>query len=313
MTLLWLQCKPMSVPSRTAVTRRPSTVSPDMEVIDNKKGLREQLREWRAADEHVVLVPTMGNLHSGHTSLVELAREYGERVVVTIFVNPTQFGEGEDFEDYPRTLERDTRRLQKIGADILFAPTVETVYPFGLEDATTISVPHLTENFCGSFRPGHFDGVTTVVARLFALVQPDTAVFGQKDFQQQLVIRRMVDDLNLPISIVTAPTVREDDGLAMSSRNSYLTDEERAIAPTLYDALSSAGRELQGGKRNFQELQIATSDALRAAGMDPEYVAIRRAQDLAPPDRNRNCDEIVILAAAQLGRTRLIDNIVVTV
>lgn len=284
-----------------------------MEVLDNKQELQGRLREWRAADEHVVLVPTMGNLHPGHTSLVELARDYGERVVVTVFVNPTQFGEGEDFEGYPRTLERDTRCLKKIGADILFAPTVATVYPFGLDGATTISVPHLTENFCGSFRPGHFDGVTTVVARLFALVQPETAVFGQKDFQQQLIIRRMVSDLSWPIKIVAAPTIREDDGLAMSSRNSYLTDDERAIAPALHDALMSAGSKLQNGERNFEELQTAMSDVLRAAGFEPEYVAIRRALDLAPPDRDRKSDDIVILVAAKLGAARLIDNIVVSI
>ena len=302
----------MLVRLRTAVILPRNTVFPDMQLIETKRELQHLLREWRTDAERIALVPTMGNLHAGHTSLVDAARKHAERVVVTVFVNPTQFEEDEDFESYPRSLDHDTRRLKKPRADILFAPSVDTVYPFGVDQATLVIVPQLTENFCGSFRPGHFDGVTTVVARLFALVQPDIAVFGQKDFQQQLVIRRMVDDLNLPISIVTAPTIREDDGLAMSSRNSYLTDEERAIAPVLHGALSSTADELQSGQRNFEELQTATSDALRAAGLNPEYVAIRRALDLSPPHQDLNRQELVILAAAHLGRARLIDNIVVT-
>lgn len=282
-----------------------------MIIIESKGELREQLIEWRHDSEHVAVVPTMGNLHAGHISLVEIAREHAERVVVTVFVNPTQFGEGEDFEDYPRTFERDSRRLKTVAADVLFAPSVETMYPFGLENATRVVVPGLTENFCGSFRPGHFDGVTTVVARLFSIVQPDVAVFGQKDFQQQLVIRRMVDDLNLPIRIVTAPTVREDDGLAMSSRNAYLSDEQRRVAPALYRTLSTIGEELQSGKRNYAELEQRAMRALDDAGFAPEYVAVRRAMDLSEPDRD--CDELVIIAAAQLGKARLIDNIVVTI
>ena len=284
-----------------------------MHLIESKKELQDQVHEWRAAGEQIALVPTMGNLHAGHASLVDLARLHAKHVVVTVFVNPTQFGEDEDFDSYPRTLEWDTQRLKKLGADILFAPTVETVYPFGVDQATRITVPHLTENFCGSFRTGHFDGVTTVVARLFALVQPNLAVFGQKDYQQQLVIRRMVDDLSLPIRILTAPTIREDDGLAMSSRNSYLTDGERAIAPALHSALLSADGKLQSGERDIEKLQATTSDVLRAAGFDPEYVAIRRAMDLASPVRIQRNEELVILAAARLGRARLIDNIVVTI
>jgi len=204
-----------------------------MKTIADKHELREQLADWRSEGEHIAIVPTMGNLHAGHIALVEAARKQAERVVVTVFVNPTQFGEGEDFDSYPRTIEKDARRLRKASADVLFVPGVETVYPFGIENATRITVPGLTEQLCGSFRPGHFDGVTTVVARLFALVQPDVAVFGQKDFQQQLVIRRMVDDLNLHIKMVTVPTVREPDGLAKSSRNAYLDENERRAAPAL--------------------------------------------------------------------------------
>lgn len=282
-----------------------------MQVISSKEELQELLKGWRHHDEHVALVPTMGNLHSGHTTLVELARENAERVVVSVYVNPTQFGEGEDFEDYPRTLERDTRRLKQVKADVLFVPADETVYPFGHDCATVVSVPGLTENFCGASRPGHFDGVTTVVARLFALVQPDVAVFGQKDYQQQLVIRYMTEDLGLPIRIITAETARDDDGLAMSSRNQYLNDEERAIAPQLYNALSDIGSALQSGKRNYEELEKTAIERLETAGFGIDYVAVRRAQNLASPDRD--CDELVVLAAVHLGKARLIDNIVVTI
>jgi pantoate--beta-alanine ligase len=253
----------------------------------------------------------MGNLHEGHLSLVELARQHAERVVVSVFVNPTQFGEGEDFDEYPRTLKRDTQRLKKLDADVLFTPDVGTVYPFGIDKATVVSVPGLTRNFCGASRPGHFDGVTTVVARLFALVQPDVAVFGQKDYQQQLVIRHMTADLSLPIRIITAPTVREADGLAMSSRNQYLSDAERAAAPQLHASLEAIGAELQDGKRDFGELENRARAQLETEGFVPDYVAIRRAANLEPPDRD--CDEIVVLAAAQLGKARLIDNIIVTI
>jgi len=282
-----------------------------MIVVHTKQALDEQLAEWRQQDDHVALVATMGNLHAGHLSLVELAREHAERVVVSIFVNPTQFGDDEDFEDYPRTLERDTRRLKTSAADLIFAPGVETMYPFGLKDATTVCVPRITENFCGASRPGHFDGVTSVVARLFALVQPDLAVFGQKDYQQQLVIRHMSQDLNLPVSIITGETVREEDGLAMSSRNQYLTDDERANAPALYQVLSGVANELQNGRRDYEELETESIAKLSDAGFDVDYFSIRRAQNLEFPDRD--CDELVVLAAAHLGDARLIDNTVITI
>ena len=282
-----------------------------MLVVNTKQEIAEQVAEWRHHDDHVALVPTMGNLHAGHLALVELAREHAERVVVSIFVNPTQFGEGEDFEAYPRTLERDKRHLKKTSADLIFAPSIETVYPFGLEMATKVSVPGLTQNFCGAARPGHFDGVTTVVARLFAMVQPDVAVFGQKDYQQQLVLRHMATDMSLPISIITGNTVRDDDGLALSSRNSYLSDEERANAPLLYEALTSVSSELQNGRRNFEELEASAIARLSDSGFDVDYLSIRRAQNLEVPDRD--CDDLVILVAAKLGGTRLIDNVVVTI
>ena len=282
-----------------------------MQLIKTKTELREHLNAWRHDGKHVAIVPTMGNLHEGHISLVEMACELAEHVVVTVFVNPTQFGEGEDFDDYPRSLQHDMQQLDKYPAGLLFAPDVDTMYPFGLENATLVSVPGLTEKFCGSFRPGHFDGVTTVVARLFALVQPDIAIFGQKDFQQQLVIRRMVEDLNLPIKVATGATVREQDGLAMSSRNAYLDDARRKTAPLLYRTLQETSRQLHGGSVAYDELEKHAFNILADAGFRPEYVAVRRAIDLGDP--NRDCGELVVLAAAHLGNVRLIDNIVVEI
>ena len=282
-----------------------------MIVVHKKQELAEHIAEWRLHDEHVALVPTMGNLHAGHVALVDLAREHAERVVVSIFVNPTQFGEGEDFEEYPRTLERDKLRLKKTGADLIFAPNLETVYPFGLERATIVSVPGVTEHFCGASRPGHFDGVTTVVGRLFSLVLPDVAIFGQKDYQQQLIIRHMTEDMNLPIGIITGETVRADDGLALSSRNSYLSEDERAVAPVLYKTLRATAQDLQNGRRNFEELEADALKQLQDAGFEVDYYSIRRALNLEVP--NRDCDDLVVLAAARLGATRLIDNVVVTI
>jgi pantoate--beta-alanine ligase len=280
-------------------------------VIGNSDALRETLDEWRHNGDHIALVPTMGNLHDGHLSLVSLAREHAERVVVSIFVNPTQFAEGEDFDQYPRTIERDTRRLKKLQVDVVFAPDIETMYPFGIDNATSVTVPVLTADFCGAFRPGHFDGVTSVVSRLFSIVQPDVAIFGQKDYQQQLVIRRLVEDLRLPVQIVSGPTIREADGLALSSRNQYLSEDERALAPTLYSVLEGVGKNLEDGKRDYAALEQTALDALTDAGFDPEYIGIRRAENLGPPDRDD--DEIVVLAAARLGTARLIDNIIVAI
>lgn len=282
-----------------------------METVHTKDELAERIAEWRLNGDHIALVPTMGNIHAGHVALVDLAREHAERVVVSIFVNPTQFAEGEDFDTYPRTLERDKRHLKKSAADLIFAPEVDTVYPFGIDKATVIAVPGLTEEFCGARRPGHFDGVTSVVARLFAIVKPDVAIFGQKDFQQQLVIRHMTTDLSIPVQIITGETVRAEDGLALSSRNSYLSDEERVRAPALHETLESVGEELQSGKRDYKALETAAIERLNGAGFIAEYVAIRRAENLEVPDRD--CDELVVLAAARLGPARLIDNIVVTI
>jgi pantoate--beta-alanine ligase len=282
-------------------------------VLVEKSGeaLRERVLEWRRKGNHIALVPTMGNLHDGHLSLIDLAREHAERVVVSVFVNPTQFEAGGDFEKYPRTLATDKRKLTRAKADLLFVPDVETMYPFGTAGATTVSVPRLRDDLCGAFRPGHFDGVTSVVSRLFGLVLPDVAVFGQKDYQQQLVIRLMVEDLHWPVEIVSAATVREADGLAYSSRNQYLTDDERRVAPTLYEVLQKLGRDLQAGKRAFEELEGQAMASLAEKGFSPEYVAIRRAVNLQAPDRDT--DQLVILAAARLGAARLIDNLVLDI
>jgi pantoate--beta-alanine ligase len=273
--------------------------------------LRERVREWRQKGDHIALVPTMGNLHDGHLSLIDLARQHAERVVVSVFVNPTQFEPGGDFEKYPRTLAIDKRKLKRAKADLLFVPDLDTMYPFGTADATVVSVPKLRNDLCGAFRPGHFDGVTSVVSRLFGLVLPDVAVFGQKDYQQQLVIRRMVEDLHWPVKIVSGTTVREADGLAYSSRNQYLSDDERRIAPALYEVLRKLGRELQAGKREFGELESQATAALVEKGFSPDYVAIRRAANLEAPDRDT--DELVILAAARLGGARVIDNLVIDI
>lgn len=282
-----------------------------MDIIRNKEELRERVLDWRRSGDHIAIVPTMGNLHAGHISLVDIARHHAERVVVTVYVNPTQFGEDEDFDTYPRTIEKDTRRLKQVAADVLFVPADDDVYPFGIEDATKVIVPGLTDHLCGSHRPGHFDGVTTVVARLFALVQPDTAVFGQKDYQQQLVIRRMVEDLNLPLTVVMAPTVREEDGLAMSSRNAYLSDVERGMAPKLFEILEGVAAEIDAGNREYAALEESATDLLREAAFVPEYVAIRCADDLAQPEKSSK--DLVVLAAARLGKARLIDNILVSI
>lgn len=273
--------------------------------------LRERLHEWRRKGDHVALVPTMGNLHEGHLSLVSLAREHAERIVVSVFVNPTQFEPGADFENYPRTIATDKRKLKRANADLLFVPEVETMYPFGIEGATLVSVPRYRDELCGAFRPGHFDGVTSVVSRLFGLVSPDVAVFGQKDYQQQLVIRRMVEDLHWPIKIVTGETVREESGLACSSRNQYLSAQEREVAPALYSVLQQVAHDLQSGGRDFPGLEGRAMEALSRHGFAPEYVSIRRAVNLEPPDRDT--DALVVLAAARLGNARLIDNLVVEV
>lgn len=282
-----------------------------MEVIEDKETLREQLQEWRHDGEHIALVPTMGNLHDGHLSLIEIAREHAERVVVSVFTNPTRLSEGEQPEDYSRTLEVDKRKVKRAKGDLMFVPSVETIYPFGTQAAASVTLPVLTAEFCGEARPGHFDGVTSVVSRLFALIQPDIAVFGEKDYQQLAIIKRLVADMSMPIEVIGGPTLREEDGLAMSSRNQNLDEGQRAIAPRLYEVLTEVANILENGSEDYEWLENDASEKLAQAGFDPEYVSIRRAESLDAPDRDT--DELVVLGAAKLGSERLIDNVLVHV
>src|SRR6202000_588207 len=253
-----------------------------MQTVQDAAALRAAVRGWRNQGQTVGLVPTMGNLHAGHYSLIKLARARADRVVASVFVNPTQFGPNEDFERYPRTLTQDQAGLAEADCDVLFAPEVATMYPFGPANSVSLHVPQLTETLEGAHRPGHFDGVATVVCKLFNLVQPDLAVFGQKDFQQLKVIERMVRDLSLPVKVMAAPTLRDDDGLAMSSRNQYLTAQERSRAPQIYSTPQQT-RELFRQGHSWQALEQAAKARLERAGFVPDYVAIRRAEDLAEP------------------------------
>lgn len=271
--------------------------------------LRALVNAWRRGG-NVAFVPTMGNLHEGHLSLVREARALADRVVVSIFVNPLQFGAGEDFESYPRTFERDSEMLEDEGTDLLFAPSIGVMYPKPPEDQTRVEVPGISNLLCGACRPGHFVGVSTVVCKLFNMVQPDVALFGKKDFQQLMVIRRMVEDLAMPVRVVGVETMREADGLAMSSRNGYLTPEERATAPVLNRVLSGLAQKLREGSDDFAGLQAQTARELDGSGFKTDYVAIRRAGDLSEPAAGER--ELVVLAAANLGRARLIDNIEVS-
>ena len=277
-----------------------------MQTVHTIAELRAQVMAWKRAGEQVALVPTMGNLHRGHIHLVERARELAPRTVASIFVNPMQFGPSEDFAAYPRTLDADSRQLETAGLDLLFAPSVAEVYPRPLEQMTQVTVPELPTVLCGASRPTHFSGVTTVVSKLFNMVQPDIAVFGEKDWQQLVIIRRMATDLDMPVAIVGVPTVREPDGLALSSRNGYLSAEERAIAPTLYATLRATAERLRAGERDFAALEAEAKAQLASAGFRPDYFEIRRPDDLQRP--NLEDAELRIFVAAWLGRARLIDN-----
>jgi len=284
-----------------------------MKIISTTAELHETVLQWRDAGERIALVPTMGNLHEGHLRLIDEAHARAERIVVSIFVNPMQFSDASagtgDFKNYPRTLETDREKLSSMATDIdvLFTPSVEEVYPAGIENETRIVVPELSSILCGEFRPGHFVGVATIVAKLFNMVQPDVAVFGEKDYQQLLVIRRFVSDLCFPIEIVSVPTVREGDRLAMSSRNSYLSKEERLEAATLNQQLVEAKHSIENGSSDFSLIERQAIKQLKAAGFRPEYFSVRNADDLQQPKPENKA--LVILAAAWLGEARLIDNI----
>ena len=265
------------------------------------------LRNYRQHGKTIGLVPTMGNLHEGHISLVRKASEAADIVVTSIFVNPMQFGANEDLDKYPRTLQEDQDKLAEAGNTLVFAPPVEEVYPEGMARQTKVLVPEVSEGHCGASRPGHFEGVATVVAMLFNMVQPDVAVFGEKDFQQLAVIKKMVRDLMIPVNVVGAPTVREEDGLAKSSRNGYLSEEERATAPIVFQTLNRVAEQLQQGRSDFQALEQEAQNVLEEAGLRPDYFNIVSSQTLKPAtDEDR---ELTLLVAAFLGTTRLIDNL----
>lgn len=278
-----------------------------MQIIKNTQDLRGLVSGWRRENLSIGFVPTMGNLHAGHLQLVDESMARTDRTIASIFVNPMQFGETEDFGTYPKTFDEDCASLTKKNVAILFAPELEEVYPNELDQVTKIDMPGLSEIVEGSFRPGHFTGVATVVAKLLNMVQPDIALFGEKDFQQLLVVRQMVADLNIPVQIIGIPTVREADGLAMSSRNVYLTDTERQIAPETYRALQHVQEKINQGRRDFQELERQAIKHLNQKGFSTDYLTIRRASDLSSPSPNDQC--LVILVAAWLGKARLIDNL----
>ena len=267
--------------------------------------LRAEIWRWRLAGESIAFVPTMGNLHAGHLQLVKAAKQQADRVVVSIFVNPTQFNEQADFTNYPRTEPADRDQLQSAGIDMLYMPERETMYP--AEMLTKVSVTQVSEKHCGAARPGHFDGVATVVCKLFNMVQPDKAFFGEKDFQQLLVIRTMVADLNVPVEIIAVPTQRETDGLAMSSRNTHLSKIQRQQAGQLYQALCQARQAVLEQQTSFAEIEKTSLQVLSDQGFKPDYFAICRQRDLQAAASGDK--QLIILTAARLGNTRLIDNI----
>lgn len=271
------------------------------------EALRARIGEWKRAGLRVGFVPTMGNLHAGHHSLVKLARESADRIVASVFVNPTQFGPSEDFARYPRTPDADAAGLEASGCDALWLPSVDTMYPYGADNAVRMRVPGVTDTLEGAHRPGHFDGVATVVARLFNQVQPDVAVFGRKDYQQLAVIRYMVRDLAFPIELIAAETMREADGLAMSSRNQYLSAEERPVAAQIRRTLLAMRDGLQSGKSRAEVERNAASH-LRDAGFEVDY-AVVRTPELIEPEEASSREPWVALIAAKLGKTRLIDNL----
>ena len=278
-----------------------------LQVLETLPELRTQRAAWRSAGERLALVPTMGNLHAGHLGLVTQAKAHADRVLVTLFVNPSQFGPGEDFERYPRTLEADLEALARVGCDAVFVPAVGTIYPEGLPPRTRVCPGPLAEQLCGADRPGHFEGVATVVLRLFNMAEPELALFGQKDYQQLMIIRQLVEDLALPIEIVGAPIARAEDGLALSSRNGYLSEAQRALAPALHRVLRALA---EGPEGPWLERCKGAREVLEAAGFVVDYLTVRRQADLAPPEADDSA--LIALVAAKLGSTRLIDNLCFT-
>lgn len=273
--------------------------------VTKKEALRSTVRDWHQQGQKVALVPTMGNLHEGHLQLVKQAQQLADKVIVSIFVNPTQFVAGEDFETYPRTIEDDFANLEAMDTDLTFFPDIDEVYTDGLEADTQLVAPELGDIFCGAFRPGHFIGVATVVNKLLKMVQPDIAIFGNKDYQQLLVIKKLVADLNLPVEIIGAEIVRETSGLALSSRNRYLSQQEKEIAANLYQTLSGIAEAIKAGNNDYQTLEADAIEYLDNKGFKTEYLSVRNAENLTEPTER----DLVVLAAVWLGKARLIDNI----
>ena len=278
-----------------------------MKILNSIAALRAQISAWRQNGERIAFVPTMGNLHNGHLKLVDVAKSRADRVIVSIFVNPMQFGKNEDLDSYPRTLEADCAGLTAHGADAVFTPTPDMMYPRGLDVQTFVEVPLLGDLHCGASRAGHFRGVSTIVCKLFNLVQPDIACFGQKDYQQLAIIRQMVTDLSLPIEIIGVATERAANGLALSSRNGYLTPEQLATAPKLYQLLQQLRAQILAGNHDYRSLELQTKQQLSDAGFTPDYIDISDQTDLTLATEAEQAK--VILAAAWLGTTRLIDNL----
>ena len=282
-----------------------------METVFDLAGLHRVVLQWKKEGARVAFVPTMGNLHAGHFSLLERANELADKTIVSIFVNPIQFGKGEDYDSYPSTLEKDKQGLADNNLDLLFAPDLKQLYPGGVDSDTRVVVPELSNILCGRFRPGHFSGVATVVAKLLVNTSADVALFGEKDYQQLLVIKRMVRDLCIPIEIVGMPTFREADGLAMSSRNAYLSAKERQKAPVIHSTLQAAASHLRRAPEEIAAIEAEGMLALENAGLKPEYFSVRRTEDLAEPSAEDV--RLSILTAAWLGTARLIDNVKVLI
>ena len=278
-----------------------------MKVIRSIQAVREVLSKPREEGHDITFVPTMGNLHEGHLKLVRQAKGLGTCSIISIFVNPLQFGVDEDLDRYPRTFSEDEQTLAEEGADYLFVPDADEMYPGRSHPQTLIVVPELSQILCGKDRPTHFHGVTTVVMKLINIVQPHIVVFGEKDYQQLTLIRTMVADLNIPISVVSGAIVREPDGLAISSRNRYLTDEERSRAPALYETLCWVKSRVESGDNNYEAIEKQATEQLARHEFKPDYVSIRASNTLLPPDARTK--DLIVLAAAHLGGTRLIDNV----
>jgi pantoate--beta-alanine ligase len=278
-----------------------------MKTVFDLPSLRREIAGWKQQGLSIAFAPTMGNLHDGHLSLLERAGQLGDRTVVSIFVNPIQFGKGEDYENYPSTLDADRQKLESSKLDLLFTPNLKELYPGGMDLDTRVNVPELSSILCGKFRPDHFSGVATVVTKLLINVTPDFALFGEKDYQQLLIIRRLAADLCIPSTIIGMPIIRESDGLAMSSRNAYLTPAQRQIAPTIYSSLQAAAEKLLRPSANIARIEQEGMQTLESAGFRPEYFSVRRSSNLAEPEPDDQ--ELSILLAAWLGPARLIDNI----